>query len=240
MTTKTITCKANDPSICRFHGSKILAPKTSSVALKEVKILRSKIAHPAAIQQPAKYLEIREELAEAEAEYAVTKQGYGRLTSAYEKMQERFLETPNEENSAKLAQATGDYFNATTNRQGMLEAYSVSLVNKGFPDLTDRKIAGLAMLNGFAGQESEGELDSELKHEGLTREQFFSKLEDKKFSAKLKAIESTYTSKVHETKNPDELTKHSVLRSNLLKADDAAYESSLYAASEANIASLQS
>lgn len=240
MTTKTINCKANDPSTCRFHGSQILAPKTSSIALKEVKILRSKIVHPTAVQQPAKYLEIRLELAEAEAEYAVTKKGFQALTATYEEAQERQLENPNEENSTKLAQVTNDYFNAATNRQGMLEAYSDSLVNKRFPDPTDRKIASLAMLNGFAEQELEGELDSELKHEGLTREQFFGKLKNKEFATKLKAIESSYTRKVHETKDPAELTKHSNLRAAVLKADEGTYEDSLFAASEANVVSLQS
>jgi len=215
MNTSANPCQAKNPATCRFHGAQRFAPQNSKRALREVQELKSRIKHPTVSKDPVAYLQLKGQLAEAEVNYSVTKEGFAKITKEYEDAMESNLENPSKENATVAYNAANAYFNASSTRQSLLENYSDALVEENFPSDPDKKVAELAMLNNFAQFEADGDFDSELKHAGLTRGQFNKKLADPIFAEKLEKVEATFVSKAQETKSQSLLFINQYARDNL-------------------------
>lgn len=240
MTSSNKACRAKNPSTCRFHGANRLAPQESKAAYKEVANLSAKLRHPSVIKNTEQFLEIREQLKEAEANYSITKDGYTKLQQDWEDATEANIHSPSEANAMNQFKAANAYFSATSSRQSILEEYSTALVETKFEDKTDRAVADFAMLNKFAQFEAEDELEGELGQAGINREAFYSKIQEPEFSKKLTEVESKFAQTVHETKDPEKLKSSANERLQLLTAQGEDWDTQIYKMADSYAVSLAS
>jgi hypothetical protein len=227
MSNSSPVCKAKNPATCRFHGSQVLAPAKSSVALAELQEAWNAIPVPSA----SDFFEKRAALDEAQLNYDITKEGLEELTRKAEADEaimvaahstsvepSRALQAASYDSSLRLAYAESA-------RAGVLEDYENALVKEEFKNDSKevQQYARLAMLSNFAPFEIEGELDRELRGD-TSVEEFYEVSEDRGFRDRVAKIEKQYLIAAYERNVPN---KHAVLRDKGISGDsnlNAAYE----------------
>lgn len=243
----SVICRAKNPAECRFHGTARLAPMPSAKAFKELtqaksawEVAKSSHAGSAAVEK------LYGQFLEARANYGVTKEGLAEARNKFEETQAKMLSTDETEGPEveALAARFGENYYAvneySSSRQCMLEEYAEALVEKEFAndDANTKLIAKWGAFNNFASFGQFRDFSEEIERE-VSAEEFYSRLVNPDFSARLAKIEATFADVANDGPDPLLETKHAKIRdqirsSVLASGGDFDEDHLFYKAKEAN------